>query len=467
MKRVLYPSNWLFNAGVIGLLRLLKEMGMDVNKLFKDNYVEIDLKDDEMEKLLEIVYIEKGKSKQEAEITEQEDKQDEQEEQENEQEKPEEKNDKIEVPKLFLTWKDLSLERSKIINYQNEKALYGKQKAYFSNKNEEKIAEAIKWFFQYSNPQGSIKCPFCFSDIEIEEISPLNQGFMKLLLGTSSFPNAFYNCNLDSVFACKYCSFILFCHLIGFNKFNDNELYFINADSFETMWNLSTIGALIDNLEKNTQLLETYNSYDIVYLTYDKQRKGNKEQKIKVRISTMDKDGVRLLSKAVKNVKDLDLELIDAIVKKDLSYIEGNILRNFKEAKESRKSLKALDKYLTSYYLVIEEGKDMDDIRISLQKHIRELKTRDSGWRLIGAIQDDILRYLELVKLGRRNELIYKLTRTYSLYKERLGDSLSYVLFDEQDEEKFKFYMYSYLKEFINPKKEVINDESERNNTND
>jgi len=40
MKRVLYPSNWLFNAGVIGLLRLLKEMGMDVNKLFKDNYVE-------------------------------------------------------------------------------------------------------------------------------------------------------------------------------------------------------------------------------------------------------------------------------------------------------------------------------------------------------------------------------------------------------------------------------------------
>jgi len=144
MKRVLYPSNWLFNAGVIGLLRLLKEMGMDVNKLFKDNYVEIDLKDDEMEKLLEIVYIEKGKSKQEAEITEQEDKQDEQEEQENEQEKPEEKNDKIEVPKLFLTWKDLSLERSKIINYQNEKALYGKQKAYFSNKNEEKIAEAIK-----------------------------------------------------------------------------------------------------------------------------------------------------------------------------------------------------------------------------------------------------------------------------------------------------------------------------------
>ena len=35
MKRVLYPTNWLFNAGVIGLLRLLKEMGMDVNKLFK------------------------------------------------------------------------------------------------------------------------------------------------------------------------------------------------------------------------------------------------------------------------------------------------------------------------------------------------------------------------------------------------------------------------------------------------
>jgi len=176
MKRVLYPSNWLFNAGVIGLLRLLKEMGMDVNKLFKDNYVEIDLKDDEMEKLLEIVYIEKGKSKQEAEITEQEDKQDEQEEQENEQEKPEEKNDKIEVPKLFLTWKDLSLERSKIINYQNEKALYGKQKAYFSNKNEEKIAEAIKWFFQYSNPQGSIKCPFCFSDIEEQQKVLMEKG---------------------------------------------------------------------------------------------------------------------------------------------------------------------------------------------------------------------------------------------------------------------------------------------------
>lgn len=467
MRRVLYPSNWLFNAGVIGFLRLLEKMGMEKAFEFKDNYVEIDLKDDEIGKLLEIVYIERGKSKQEAEITEQEDEQDGQEEQENEQEKPEEKNDKIKVPKLFLTWKDASLERSKIINYQNEKALYGKQKAYFSNKNEEKIAEAIEWFFQYSNPQGSIKCPFCFSDIE--KILPLNQGFMKLLLGTSSFPNAFYYCNLDSVFACKHCSFILFCHLIGFNRFNNNELYFINADSFKAMWDLNTIGmsAWLEDLEKRASFLETYNSYDIVYLTYDKQRKGKKEQKIKVRISTMDKDGVRLLSKAVKNVKDLDLELIDAIVRKDLSYIEGNILRNFKDAKKSRKSLKALYKYLTSYYLVIEEGKDMDDIRKDLQEHIRELKTRKSGWRLIGAIQDDILRYLELVRLGRRNELIYKLTRTYSLYKERLGDSLSYVLFDEQDEEKFKFYMYSYLKEFINPKKEVVKDESEWDNTND
>ena len=40
----LYPSNWLYNAGVIGLLRVIESAGVDVGPLFKDGTIKDDIK---------------------------------------------------------------------------------------------------------------------------------------------------------------------------------------------------------------------------------------------------------------------------------------------------------------------------------------------------------------------------------------------------------------------------------------
>ena len=52
-KITLYPSNWLYNAGVVGFLRVLEACGVDINKYFVDGKVEIFTEDIDANKLFE------------------------------------------------------------------------------------------------------------------------------------------------------------------------------------------------------------------------------------------------------------------------------------------------------------------------------------------------------------------------------------------------------------------------------
>jgi len=200
----LYPSNWLYNAGVVGFLRVLErvleECGEDVENFLKDDgSVEVDVK-------------------------------------------------KINVDRIFSEWDNLTKMTIKI-SYEGKKG--GTKNYYYSNQTEGSIRRRIELLFSHPNTtkRGKEIEKVCFTCgykepiIKKGDVEHLSQSYSNILLSSQkTFPNSYWNLNSEN-YICSRCRFILMCHHLGliqvFSDKNEIHQIFINAPSFKLMWRLN------------------------------------------------------------------------------------------------------------------------------------------------------------------------------------------------------------------------------------
>jgi CRISPR-associated protein Cst1 len=186
----LYPCNWLYNAGVIGLMRVLEELGEEIEKfIFKDGTVGL--------------LITKSSSE------------------------------------IFDKWVELS-PKSK----EGKSMVYGFKNAYYANQTEKSIKHRIESLLGqsiYKSGKIEYSCLFCTSKIKVKktDATVLNQAFGNILLGSEkSFSNMYWR-NSASDFLCQQCEFIIMCHHLALTRLSDGSEIFINAPSFQVMYYLN------------------------------------------------------------------------------------------------------------------------------------------------------------------------------------------------------------------------------------
>jgi len=186
----LYPSNWLYNAGVIGLLRVLEELGEKVKELIcKDGIVDL--------------LTNKNSSE------------------------------------IFNKWEELSPKSKK-----GKSMVYGFKDAYYANQTKESIKRRVESLLgksAYKKGKMEFSCSFCTNKVKVKKTDAtfLNQAFGNILLGSEkSFSNMYWS-NSASDFVCQRCQFIIMCHHLAFTRLSDDSEIFINAPSFQVMYYLN------------------------------------------------------------------------------------------------------------------------------------------------------------------------------------------------------------------------------------
>ena len=186
---ILYPSNWLYNAGVIGLMRVLEDINISPNSIINERklpQINIQRTDD-----------------------------------------------------IFNKWKELT---------ENAGYRWGGQKGYYANQTEGSIKSRINALFSTQTTNNSSRrrrsqtfvCSFCSKTFHGSKssLSFVDQSFGNLLMSTRTTPNFFWALEKD-LFCCQKCEFILMCHHLAFITLGDGSEIFINAPSFDSMWYLN------------------------------------------------------------------------------------------------------------------------------------------------------------------------------------------------------------------------------------
>ncbi|MGB9636066.1 MAG: hypothetical protein ACPL1Y_02310, partial [Thermoplasmata archaeon] len=285
-----YPGNWLYNAGVIGFLKVLKSCGKNVEKFLKDDgSVEIDeivikevftsksRKPPPLDKLklwhecllnntFEWAYssiedyvksqlgrIKSGSQKSQVikSIIDT-----------NLNFESISFDDEIKKVKEILKEVDKNISDAQIINKAKkvEEVIKPKEHFYryrksigflFSSgcfyqnlfnpsqfKKIDKFLEKFKYEDLFKNSSSNLKCCFCAEDKY--EITPVDLQYMSYLFPATSFPNTYWNLNEKSTtFICSMCKFLTIHHHLALIKLSDNSEIFINAPSFKVMWHLN------------------------------------------------------------------------------------------------------------------------------------------------------------------------------------------------------------------------------------
>jgi CRISPR-associated protein Cst1 len=200
-KITLYPSNWLYNAGVVGLLKVLENI-KDVKYEIKDGYIEIHKKE-------------------------------------------------LDVEKIFEKWDELTKIKLNIFYKGKER---GTKDYYYANQTEKSIKEKIKSLLENDKKEGAkrggfnIFCSICGASEIVNKTKlkekKLTQAYGKILLASArTFPNSYWMLNPREII-CSKCEFILMCHHIPFinleggNK-NEKIEIFINSPSFTLIMDLN------------------------------------------------------------------------------------------------------------------------------------------------------------------------------------------------------------------------------------
>ncbi len=191
MEITLYPSNWLYNAGVIGLLRVLEQAGENVQSYLRDDgSVEVTLTQN--------------------------------------------------ADEIFKFWDQLSPKSKK-----EKPKYYGHKYAYYTNQTKKAITTKIGNLLMSPQPssQNTVEytCTFCFKQEKTKKsaVETLTQAYSNLLLASQrTFPNAYWN-NNSNEYVCSKCQFVLMCHHLALIELPDNSEMFINASSFKVMWYLN------------------------------------------------------------------------------------------------------------------------------------------------------------------------------------------------------------------------------------
>lgn len=223
----LYPSNWLYNAGVLGIIRIFEKMGYDIDKyLLKDGSLLLDLKlisESEnyhvngfdiptfgsrwlLESLNEIT------SKSEIEDS---------------------------AEKFKKAWGILFNVFYRGFFNANTQLFYKSSKT-----SEALITQFSNYIKSFTNDApNKINCTFCLREANATYKNDYTSEHSSLL-GTSSgekgVPNSFWNLNKENSSAiCDYCSMIMISSHLSRIRMPNNSEIFINAPSFKVMYELN------------------------------------------------------------------------------------------------------------------------------------------------------------------------------------------------------------------------------------
>jgi len=180
---ILYPSNWLYNAGVVGLIRVLDGLGAG-----------IDLRPDGSVALTIPITLDDGH--------------------------------------IFKKWYQLSPKSKK-----GGSLVYGWKDAYYANQTEGSVRRRISSLLQGDAAKDGkeFSCVFCGKRVRTKKPVFLNQAYSRHLLGSEkSFSNMYWNFSATD-FVCPGCEFIVMCHHLALFRLADGSEVFINAPSFTLM----------------------------------------------------------------------------------------------------------------------------------------------------------------------------------------------------------------------------------------
>jgi len=209
---ILYPSNWLYNAGVVGFLSCLDRY--DYLQDYPDNEKKYSLKDNCVLVNNQVF-------------------------------------SKIQVAQNYF-------EYGRVINLKGKNQYYpnfidsrGNQKLVFEefvralsdNYNSEECYLCNNPVYvnrENIQPQQNINQPQENIDQFFNKIENLNMVHNSLLGPSDKFPNAYWNLN-DKFKICHLCAFIIIHHHLAFTNLSDGSKIFINAPSFEIMYQMNKL----------------------------------------------------------------------------------------------------------------------------------------------------------------------------------------------------------------------------------
>ncbi|AFN74057.1 hypothetical protein MROS_0816 [Melioribacter roseus P3M-2] len=240
----LYPSNWLYNAGVVGIIRVFKALDYDIYNAMKDDGTF----------LLDLNYISNGKK---LEIN------------------------GYKISEFGLRWllesweevapRDENEDKNKIkrawgilFNVYYRGFFNANTNLFYSSSKKSKalIEQFEEFISSFSTSQPAVtKCTFCLREANATLKNTFTSEHSKLLgaaSGDKGVPNSFWNMNKEnSIAVCDYCSFILLSNHLSRIRLNDNTEIFINAPSFKIMYELNKLAKEVygnkDNYERKTK----------------------------------------------------------------------------------------------------------------------------------------------------------------------------------------------------------------------
>lgn len=320
-KITLYPSNWLYNAGVVGFLRVLEEkVGQNVEEFLKDDGgVEIDV----------CIFSKLGNKSQD----------------------------------LYFSKEKVSSIVGKSSLYRNY--LQGRWKGAF-NKFIKLLAKSTRTGncdicgVGYYIPDNAID----LQNNDLENLIKFRNGIRNfdirmnaLLAPSQEFPNSFWN-NYTTSIVCDLCGYILVHHHLALIKLSDNSEIFINAPSFKLMWYLNRYSSIYTKEKTKTvreilgiSLIEMSSK---LYIQLGKWEKMNieivskyKEDKIKIDFFSLPGEIVNLLTNKeiatmlnqIGEFRILNM-VLDAKFKEILNFVERVMRISLKNVNERSKSEK-------------------------------------------------------------------------------------------------------------------------------
>lgn len=221
------PSNWLYNAGVIGFLRVLESAGENVESFLKDDG-SVEIIDFDKKFLSEI-----------------------------------KKVNNYEIPKLaysylIFNFDELVSEINIDSDEEKVKKVWGKlfntyYRGFFnantnylfqhSKRSPALIQQFSDFILNLTNiNSNNLKCSFCISNnFNFNYKNKFTSEHNKIIGASfSEVPNSFWNLDKSSSLnICDFCSFILLNYHLGIIELSDNSEIFINAPSFKIMWYLN------------------------------------------------------------------------------------------------------------------------------------------------------------------------------------------------------------------------------------
>lgn len=476
---VLYPSCWFYNAGVMGLLRVLEDI--------KEVKCEFD-----QDGALKLIY-----------------------------------SDDLGPQKVLEKWLDLTAKHPWFYLNVREgdlKSVRLGKEDYYPNQTGQTILTSIKGFFgiteagqpQRTSKSNRYRCYFCQRKVPSSEGKFFDSGF-GALLGASfkTFTNAYWMMK-SQLFVCNRCAFILRCHHLGFSFQGGREGIFVNAPHFKLLVELNRYAetvatesacnyrrvlgmTLVEWSVKRSSTFGFWRMSNVEVITAMFQKESGFQSKSKKKeggkyvnyfdlpprvVRILLDDRVAYLLKRINEKKILDLVQQETYsgLEEELYHALRKVLRTRRRKKtpqgdfpkkhvevgdkegndEERASMLArllpelcirIMSILNSDCKNHKGGKcmkkpgffsqDLERLEWVLRKKGEEIAKDDSS-KLRENISNMGFRLLEQVRIGNRDEVFYMLLKCFVANGKEFPDALASAI-KQEDESHFRILLYSFL----------------------